>query len=320
MNFNQVIIWGHKLHSHTHSYIHYGFYKAFKNLKYKVIWLDNKDDISGIDFKNSLFISEHQVDQNIPIRDDCKYILHNSFVDGGKAYYKKNAGTWSDKRYIHLAEKGNVINLQVYRPSFVKNKTKMDDYIYYDLKTTSLYMPWATDLLPFEIEENKKKIKDIQKEKVIYYIGTPEIDGLKRFAKTCKDNGIEFKTYGGFKNNVTSKKHVELIQKSYIAPAIQRKQQTNTGYIPCRIFKNISYGQPGITNSKVVYELFDKKIIYHPDVDKLFYIARDYLENDFDIQSLYDQMDFVKEKHTYLNRIKCLFDFFDIIKKEKMKL
>ena len=28
--FDKIIIWGHKLHTHTHSYIHYGFYKAFK--------------------------------------------------------------------------------------------------------------------------------------------------------------------------------------------------------------------------------------------------------------------------------------------------
>lgn len=27
----KVVIWGHKLHSHTHSYIHNAFYNAFKN-------------------------------------------------------------------------------------------------------------------------------------------------------------------------------------------------------------------------------------------------------------------------------------------------
>jgi len=29
---NKIIIWGHKLHSHTHSYIHSGYYEAFKKL------------------------------------------------------------------------------------------------------------------------------------------------------------------------------------------------------------------------------------------------------------------------------------------------
>ena len=31
-SIKQVVIWGHKLHTHTHSYIHYGFYKAFNKL------------------------------------------------------------------------------------------------------------------------------------------------------------------------------------------------------------------------------------------------------------------------------------------------
>ena len=49
--FSQIIIWGHKLHSHTHSYIHNAFYIAFKYLKYKVLWLDdNTQDLQNIDF------------------------------------------------------------------------------------------------------------------------------------------------------------------------------------------------------------------------------------------------------------------------------
>ena len=45
MNFNKIIIWGHKLHSHTHSYIHQAFNIAFTHLKYNVLWLDDNDDI-----------------------------------------------------------------------------------------------------------------------------------------------------------------------------------------------------------------------------------------------------------------------------------
>ena len=74
---NQIIIWGHKLHSHTHSYIHYGFHKAFLYLGYKCLWLDNDDDIDNINFNNSLFITEGQVDENIPLLDNCFYVLHN---------------------------------------------------------------------------------------------------------------------------------------------------------------------------------------------------------------------------------------------------
>ena len=32
MKITQIVIWGHKLHSHTHSYIHNGFYIAFQKM------------------------------------------------------------------------------------------------------------------------------------------------------------------------------------------------------------------------------------------------------------------------------------------------
>src|SRR5690242_2068942 len=73
----QVVIWGHKLHSHTHSYIHEGFYRGFLHLGYKTVWLDDTDDLSGIDFTQTLFITEGQVEKNLPVRNDCFYILHN---------------------------------------------------------------------------------------------------------------------------------------------------------------------------------------------------------------------------------------------------
>ena len=76
MKFSKVIVWGHLLHSHTHSYVHHSFNKTFKYLGYDTYWLDNKSDISGINFTNSLFLTEGQVDQSIPLRNDCFYLLH----------------------------------------------------------------------------------------------------------------------------------------------------------------------------------------------------------------------------------------------------
>ena len=41
----KIVIYGHKLHTHTSSYVHYGYYKAFKALNYDTIWIDDNDDI-----------------------------------------------------------------------------------------------------------------------------------------------------------------------------------------------------------------------------------------------------------------------------------
>lgn len=140
--FNKVVVWGHKLHTHTHSYIHYGFVKAFKYMGYSVYWLDNNDDIQSIDFSNALFITEGQVDKNIPIRQDCFYIIHNC----------------DSSKYSDLLAKGRCINLQVYvHWCLKKNVVKLDEFIYYDLQDKFIYMPWATDLLPYEIDQIKKR-------------------------------------------------------------------------------------------------------------------------------------------------------------------
>jgi hypothetical protein len=320
LEFNKVIIWGHKLHSHTHSYIHEGFYKAFKYLGYDVYWLDNNDNIDNINFSNSLFLTEHQVNSKIPIRQDCKYILHNCYVDEGKAYYKKNAGLWEDKRYITLAEQGNVVNMQVYRPNFVKNKKKMDEYIYYSESNYTLYMPWGTNLLPYEIECNKDKLINWKRSRnKVNLIGSFDGDyktNWINFIKALNKEKIKFNSVGGFRNNISSDENYKLIMESYISPAIQIEQQLEVGYIPCRIFKNISYGQLGITNSKVVSELFNNKIIFNKDTYQLFYDSEFFLKNKYNLEYQFKMMDFVKNKHTYLNRIESIFKLFILLNKK----
>ena len=67
MRFKRIIIWGHQLHSHTHSYIHAGFLKAFKHLGYDAHWVSEADNIDLDFFDDALVITEGQVDSNIPL-------------------------------------------------------------------------------------------------------------------------------------------------------------------------------------------------------------------------------------------------------------
>jgi hypothetical protein len=298
--FNKVIIWGHKLHSHTHSYIHYAFHKTFKYLGYDTYWFDNNDDVRNFDFHNSLFITESQVDSKMPHRRDCRYILHNCDL----------------KKYTDVMEQNNAIVLQVYTHDCLsRNVVEIDDYTFIDVGDKCIYMPWATDLLPYEIDAIKKQIPTVQKEKVVYFVGSYMEGGFANkgqydaFAQACQGLGVTLRQVRG----VSAEENIVLIQKSYMAPALQGKWQCDVGYIPCRIFKNISYGQPGMTNSKTVYNLFKGKILYNSDPAQLFHDAQAYLQK-MTIQELYAQMDFVKERHTYLNRINHLLNFLHLIK------
>ena len=299
----KAVLWGHKLHTHTHSYIHYAFHKAFKYLGFDTYWLDNKDDISKIDLSGALFITESQVDQKIPLRDDCFYIIH---------YFR------DFDKYKHLIEIGHCILMLPYRKEFIHDfQTQLDDYVFYNLNKKTLYMPWATDLLPYEIDEIKKELPSIKKEKVARFIGTcwgggpgGNIGEANRFRKACDESGIPFEVVGGWQcgMNISPEENINLIKKAYLAPAIQGQLQCDIWYIPCRIFKNISCGQLGITNSEAVYKMFNKKVVYNPDPYKLFFDAMKKMGT-LDINEIYELMDFVKTKHTYINRIDALLTF-----------
>jgi hypothetical protein len=301
-SFEKVVIWGHKLGTHTHSYIHQGFYTAFKELGYNTHWFDNADDVREFDFANTLFLTEGQVDKNMPVRNDCIYLLHNT----------------ERTRYQELPPT-QYINFQVYNDTIldIPNLVKLDTCIYYDLAGRCFYMPWATDLLPNEIEEIKQQLPTIMKEKCVYWIGT--IGGgrfgnkttLAPFIQACEENGIKF-TQAGAATRVAGTDSIALTRVSYIAPAIVGEWQKSVGYIPCRIFKNISYGQMGVTNSKRVHELFEGKIVYNPDTHQLFYDAQKRLETT-SLEDIYALMDIVKTKHTYLNRVQQLLDFVQLV-------
>src|SRR5580700_7720749 len=88
--FEKVVIWGHKLHSHTHSYVHQGFFTAFKHLGYPTYWFDDTDAVSDFDWTDTLFITEGQVDKKIPLRMDCHYMLHNCIDPKYRTLPRKN--------------------------------------------------------------------------------------------------------------------------------------------------------------------------------------------------------------------------------------
>jgi hypothetical protein len=177
-------------------------------------------------------------------------------------------------------------------------------------------MPWATDLLPHEIDENKKKMLHLMKKNQAIFIGTvgggaySNKQEIELFKKACNENAIPF-IYGGCCNR-SMEDNVRMVMESILAPAIQGKWQCEKGYIPCRIFKNISYGAMGITNSKTVYELFDQKIVYNSDPYKLGHDAIKALKS-WTIEKQFELMDLVRDEHTYLNRIASIFDFFDMV-------
>lgn len=287
----KAIVWGVGLHQHTNSYVYAGFYKAFKHMGFDAYWLNKDSDVSGMDFSNSLFITEGQHDANIPLRNDCKYVIHNC-----------------GPKYAQALPCENYMSLQVYTNDVIKHGAKkVEDGVYF-LKTDSndrvLFQPWATDLLPHEIDlEWAKKTRTRR----IHWIGT--IGGgqfgneneINAFKAAAAGAGVSF--HHRAPGSTSFEENKTLIQQSYLAPSIHGTWQTQNGYIACRVFKNISYGHLGCTNSKMAHEVLQGKMVLNGDPRQLFFDARA-MENN--VKFIQEAMAIVRDKHTYVNRVKSI--------------
>jgi hypothetical protein len=300
--FSKVIIWGWKLHSHTHSYVHYGFYKAFKHMGYDTLWLDNNDNVSNIDFDNCLFLTEGQQDQNMPKNNKNKYILHNC----------------NGANYTNIDPK-NRINMQFYNKDVFKySLTRVNDYTY--VGSDIICQPWATDLLPNEFSENDARNEMVNRECV--WIGSYDPGDQSEFQNhseinpffdECKRNNIKVRVVNPWVKPVSPEENRKLINGAFLAPAINGLFQKNTHYIPCRIFKNISYGHFGITNNEHVNKIFDGRLVYDPNTSVLFAKAMEKKHSPTIIDELKYLINEVRTKHTYINRVESILEHLETI-------
>jgi hypothetical protein len=317
MKYSKVIIWGHPLHSHTHSYIHEAYYRAFKYLGYDVYWFDDNDYPEDFDYEYSLFIGEGFADKNIPINKSSCYCI--MYCPSPKKY--QNVGRYIDIRMAAVDFKDHIQEYTLDESNVVKvgpacyfeEKTNntieiINDYVDYEIEDfDKFYVSWATNLLPHEINE-----EDIyhERENKIYYLGTISSHGVCEnysnfipFIEACQKNNIEFIHNNFWSNPLTNEKVIELTKKSLLGIDIRGPQHIKQKLLTCRVFKNISYGHLGLTNSKEIYNEMDGNCVYNPDTMQLFY---DGIQNKKNYKLIKSGLTFVKENHTYINRVNSL--------------
>ena len=285
MLFDTVCIWGWPLHSHTHSYIHNGFFRAAQHLGLRAVWLDNVQGAGDWLPPNTLFITETQVDSHIPLRQDCFYALHN--CDAEKY---RGMRTMSIQCLITSARGEPFLG----KPWLLRDGA-------------GLFMPWATDLLPPEIDEHAARLETLWAQRgpdaafVGYFIQDPWV----RAEAHLKTRGVSLSKCGGFGlRNVSVDENVRRIQGSRIAPALQSEEQVQRGYLPCRILKNISYGALGITNNPAVERLFGPELFSKLIVGSSIEDALDKglaASMDFAVQR--ELMAHIRDNHTFVNRL-----------------
>ena len=317
MRYSKVIIWGHPLYSHTHSYVHSSYYKTFKFLGYETYWFHDDSYPVDFDYENCLFIGEGFADKNIPINSSSCYLIMYcpspiKYVEAGR-YIDVRMAAYNFKDHIQEYSLDKE-NYEVIGPAcYFVNKTNervivKNDYVDYEMDDFDrIYISWATDLLPHEIND-----RDIhaEREKAIYFSGTmpngASTDFQSKFLpfiKSCERNGISFIHNDPWTNPLSSEELIRRTKKSMLGVDIRGENHIKQGLLTCRVFKNISYGHLGLTNSERFLTELDGNCVYNSDTEQLFY---DGMRNKDNHQMILNGMRIVRENHTFINRINSI--------------
>ena len=123
----KIVIWGYPLNSHTHSYIHSSFYKAFKHLGHDVHWFHDDEYPEDFDFDDCVFLTEGFADKNIPLRETSTYYVH---VCVNPKKYLGKVKKLIDVRYLQESMDNDNYDFVLDRD----NCTELDSGVLYDNK------------------------------------------------------------------------------------------------------------------------------------------------------------------------------------------
>lgn len=260
--FNKIVIWGMRNRWHTHRFIFQAYYKNLKKCRIPVIWVDDKEKYQKLVEKDDLIFSASGMhgkmipekmgmkDYHLPIRNDVYYCLH------------------AESDYvIKKIDFNRSIKLKFYTDE-AEQYTKLYEAVHFDDITKTLYQPWGTDLLP---EEFDKPI--FQKNNFVFWIGSiwkgknrqGNVNRIEDLRNILRSKHLHFIPLRFIPNSINR----FLIRRSRLAPAIGGDLQVEMNYLPCRMFKNISYGQLGFSNVRKFNDIFKNYTVYDKNTEKM---------------------------------------------------
>jgi hypothetical protein len=292
--------WRAGLYSHTHSYIHHGYFRAFNEMGYETHWLDGKSrHIEDLPTKGTLFFTEGQAEMNLPLSQEAGYVTHSSKSEAYEAM-----GLRRLQLFNYVADLKTGISF-----AFPESKVeKIDEVTYLDTSSRALYQPWATNLLPQEIDTTKVSLFDAKRSE-INYVGTIGHDNIrsriKKIQGQAKKLGVRFNVLSG----VDDAKAAELTRESLVGIDIRGDWHLERGYIPCRAWKTLSYGKHLTSNSPLLQSVFQERIGLESNID---FFLESAIESGSDAAEglLVDNMNWIKRNHTFVNRARRCIEAF----------
>lgn len=298
MFFDKVIVWGHKSNN-TLKFINEALFKCAQYLQYTTYWFNDQSVDTTLDFDFSLFIVMSDTIQLLPINLKSYYLVHNVALGQEFDVLKQRKRVLYHQVYTHGAN-------DTLKP--IPNAPACCLYL-----NDLIVQPWCTDLTPPQITANMDLITSKQNPSLVndfIFIGSYDkstsldvnifsnTEQIASFIQMCEKEKVNVRFLTGHDSSTTNSN--ALVMASKFAPALVGTWQQKNGYIPCRLFKNISYGNITGTNCNSACRIFGENIIYHEDGAELFKALVKYYD-EANNAKLLACMQHVKDNFTYNN-------------------
>lgn len=292
--FKKVVIWGLSspiLNSFRH--IYGGFYSTLEHLGVPAIWVDDEKENNKLINKGDLVIVANLSANNLHPIKGVYYCTHNF-----------------DDKLSKGIEESKHLRLQVFTNPALKVGGKIENGRYYSKKEKTLFQPWGTNVFPTDFLTPVFN----RHSRFVYWIGSiwdneyhqGNLDEIRQLKISLIKRLIFLKN----PKFVSDEVGIELIRKSRIAPAVGGKWQVDNNYMPCRMFKNISYGQVGMSNVLILKELYDDVGIFDKNIGNL--VSKGLSLSEKEWKSILEiQQDITKKNYTYVNSLLNIAKAFD---------
>lgn len=256
---HHVVIWGLRHKRDTFRYIHRAWVQALSRSGRPVTWVDDDPRAASAVDDKAIVVAVNVAAHHIPRVRGARYVLHN--ID--------------PQPFVEIADRRNhVLQLQVWSEP-VRNLVSTSEVlpcVALDLEKHVLYQPWGT---PFP--ETSWKTEPLgTAARSEFWIGSvwdnPQNQGnesmIREWRSVLQSAGIHFrKVPYGWPD--TQLGYGSLVRRSRLAAAVVGDWQKEHGYVPCRLFKNISFGAVPIGNSPVYRLLLGDCAIVSEDLCEL---------------------------------------------------
>ncbi len=239
---NNLVIWGGTDGLESHRWIHRHFAATAAKLGISSCWVPDLPSSADFVTNESTVIGINIWSQHIPYREGADYVLHN--FDGSHPLCQQL-----------LPE--NLLRLQVWT-----NDADGEEWgrcRRYNRQARTLFQPWGCDLLA---EEFMPPVYNQWSREAVFvgaiwgeaspYGELGNVDAIDELRDALGRKGMAFKHH----THISDSENIRVIREARLAPAVAGGWQVQNGYLPCRVFKNPSYGAAMFTNIPVVNELF----------------------------------------------------------------